>query len=237
MPHNRFFIDSPLNLHSEALLTGDEAHHLKDVMRCQIGDLVELVNGKGELASATVSSYTKKEVVLQIESVEKMKEPPARLIMALPMLRPGHMDWAIEKAVELGIDRLILYPAAQSEKKELYDTVLRRLEKIVLSATKQSGRLFTPELKTAKSLAHILNDFSGEIIWAEKSENSMPILKKLEMIPKNTPLLLLSGPEKGWSEKEKNILFERSAPVLLSNNILRAETAALILVAFASIGD
>lgn len=234
MPHNRFFTENRLNAHDTVCLTGDEAHHIRNVMRSEIGEMVELVNGMGQIANAKISAFTKKEVHLELESVQESPKQPKRLFLALPLLRPGPFDWVVEKAVELGVDCLIIYPAAQSEKKEISDNMLRRLEKLVFSATKQSGRLFTPEIQIAKSIEDILTTFSGEIVWADKNEHSMPILEKLKGLQKEAPLVLLAGPEKGWSTKEKQLLAQKATPVLLSHNVLRAETAAIVLVTCAS---
>lgn len=233
MPHNRFFIDMPLLPHQEVDMPHDEAHHMKEVMRCTVGDVVELVNGQGQLAYAQIVSSSKKALRLLIESISTSLQKPMRMILALPLLRPGPMDWVVEKSAELGIDQLILYPADFSERQDISPAVDARIHKLIISAMKQSGRFFLPSIQKKTSLEEILRDHPSDIMWADKQERSIPILEKLAL-KHSPPLLLLAGPEKGWSKEEKELLEKRDSPVLLSEHILRAETAALSLVSIAS---
>lgn len=233
MPHNRFFTEQTLFPDTKIRLSFDEAHHVRDVMRVQPNESVELVNGQGQIAEATLFACSKKEVELKIISVKESAKKPSKLFLGLPLLRPAPFDWTIEKATELGVDEIILYPAAQSEKKEISDNMLHRTEKLILSATKQSGRLFTPMTRAVLSLEEIVSTFPGTILWADKTDKSIPMLERIAEIDIETPLLLLAGPEKGWSKEEKQLLQSKAPPVLLAHTILRAETAALTMVALA----
>jgi 16S rRNA (uracil1498-N3)-methyltransferase len=231
MPHNRFFSTSDFS-DSQLLIQGEEAHHMKDVMRLEPNDTLELINGKGKLAAARVSTITKTEILLTIENVLIYEKKPPSLCSCLPLLRPSHFDWALEKLVELGVDSILVFPAELSERKEIYDSFLKRSHKIIESAMKQSGRLFSPDFTLFKSLKELLHSTKGSVVWADESAKSS-LIETLETQKTTLPILLLSGPEKGWSEKEKEELQKKSAPVLLTQTTLRAETAAIFMAAIA----
>ena len=231
MPDNRFFYPDSYRSGQRVTLTGEEAHHIKDVMRCQIEETIELVNGLGDLAHATITSLHKTEVVLEIGDVLHSPQKPFRIASALPLLRPSPFDWACEKLVEIGVDDLLLYPADLSERHDLKEHGIQRIKKLIESALKQSGRLFSPTIHFYASLDEVLSYFTGSIIWAEKCDESVPLVHYLHEQKTRETCLLLSGPEKGWSDREKRLLFKRATPVLLTDTILRAETAAISLAA------
>ena len=230
MPHNRFFTDSDFS-HTDIVIQGEEAHHMKDVMRLEVQDTIELINGRGSLAHARINKISKVDLSLTIEKVEICKKEKPILCSGLPLLRPSHFDWALEKLVELNVDTIFIFPADLSERKEMYDSFSKRCKKIVESAMKQSGRLFSPEL----ILSHDLHDIlltSGTILWADESAQKT-LIKTLQEEVVAPPLLLLTGPEKGWSDREKEALRQRGGSVLLGKTTLRAETAAVLMAGIA----
>ena len=230
MPHNRFFTDSDFS-HTDIVIQGEEAHHMKDVMRLEVHDTIELINGRGSLAHARITKIAKTDLSLTIEKVEICKKEKPILCSGLPLLRPSHFDWALEKLVELNVDTIFIFPADLSERKEMYDSFSKRCKKIVESAMKQSGRLFSPELVLAHSLHEILLT-KGTIFWADESAEKTLVqtLHKGGVVP---PLLLLTGPERGWSDREKESLRQKGDPVLLGKTTLRAETAAVLMAGVA----
>lgn len=227
MPHNRFFSSSDFES-SSLHIEGEEAHHMKDVMRLQVGDAIELINGRGKLAHARVTKRGKADITLVLEKVNSFEKKEIAFCTGLPLLRPGHFDWALEKLVELDVDRIALFPADLSERKEMHDSFLKRSHKLVESAMKQSGRLFAPDLLFFGSLHEVLSSIQAFVLWADESAEET-LLHRLQEHKLHPPYLLLSGPEKGWSEKERDLLREKGAPVLLTKTTLRAETAAILL--------
>lgn len=201
---------------------------MKDVMRLQVGDAIELINGKGKLAHARVTKVGKTELTLALEQVDIFEKKKPVLISGLPILRSGHFDWALEKLVELDVDSIALFPAELSERKEMHDSFMKRIHKLIESAMKQSGRLFSPELLFFRSLHELLSSIHASVLWADESAQETLLHRFQEQKPL-PPYLLLSGPEKGWSEKEKKLLQEKSSPVLLTNTTLRAETASILI--------
>lgn len=201
---------------------------MKNVMRLQVDEHIELINGKGLLAQAKIVSISKTDILTEIQHVLSCTKKPPFVRTALPLLRPGHFDWALEKVVELGVDHIALFIADLSERKETGQNFMKRCEKIIESAMKQSGRLFHPTLSFSHSLQKLLSEESALVLWADESA-STSLLERLEQQKGENSFLLLSGPEKGWSDQEKKLLSTKTDPVLLSSNTLRAETAAILM--------
>ena len=218
MPFDRFYVNCPLQ--DDVSIQEEEFHHLIHVMRIEENDTVELVNGQGMIAEAKVISIKKKEAILRIEKSQFFKESAQRLTLAIPILRLAKLEWIVEKCTELGVYKFIFFPADFSEKEELSEHQKKRLEHISISALKQCGRLYLPKMEYLKSLNNLfLVDqpiFFGDFV-EEKIE-----------LPKQDAITFVSGPERGFSQKELKLLKEKGKAIRLNSNILRAETAPMV---------
>src|SRR3989338_8486848 len=147
MPHERFFVDSPLTEGEQVHLVDTEFHHLYHVMRAREGDQLELVNGKNQLAIATVLEMQKKSALLGVDSVT---EPPLTkpiLILAQAIPRFNRLEYIVEKGTELDVSQFWLFPGLLSEKKAFSPHQPQRMEQIMKSALKQCGRLDLPSIR------------------------------------------------------------------------------------------
>jgi 16S rRNA (uracil1498-N3)-methyltransferase len=223
MPAERFYIDTELK--GFVTLTGAEHHHLSHVMRARVGDEIELVDGKGSLAQGQIKNISKHES--EIEIISLRKEPIAEpfLSLAIPFMRPSKLELVIEKCTELGADRFLIYPAAHSEKKEISEHGKERLQHILIASMKQCGRLDLPQIHYTR-LEEILKLPTRIAFGSTKKE----ALRKMF----DEPLTLITGPEKGFSEKEIQLLEQTGDAVKLHNHILRAETAPIAAAAIFS---
>lgn len=231
MPYNRFFTDAVISIGHKTHLQGDEFHHLVHVIRGRVGDEIELINGNGVLAQAKIVSIAKDSAILEVLDVEEENPPSHHLTLALGMLKTSHLEIAIEKACELGIDEIWLFQSERSEKKSLSMNGMKRLSHILLAATKQSGRLFLPKLRIKKDLADCLleskNSYYGTF------EDTVSLEKISQEIATKKNITLFIGPESGFSKKEHEALKKAgSIPFSLNPNTLRAETAAIVATAF-----
>lgn len=216
MPKDRFYIDAPIE--REVLLTGTELHHMH-VMRTQEGDLVELVNGKGALGLGLVTQINKKRAVLKVTESQTHPLPNPKVHLAVPFMRPSKLELVVEKCIELGADAFYFYKADFSEKKEISEHQKERLEKLSISAMKQCGRLDLPPILYMPSFKKLI-ELKKPILYGD------PEHAKSDPLP-STPALFVTGPEKGFSEKELAMLRELGTPASLGRYILRAETAPI----------
>ncbi|MDJ0651885.1 MAG: RsmE family RNA methyltransferase [Simkaniaceae bacterium] len=214
MPHERFYIDAPLE--GTLLLEGAEFHHLSRVMRKREGDKIELVNGKNALALVHIASLQTGYAELSILKTEEKAPalPPLILVQALPKL--SNLELIIQKGTELGVSTFYLYPSTLSEKKELSDKQKKRLHHILIGAMKQCGRLDLPEIKWG------FPKLEGNIYYGDLSKKA-PSLASIGTLPAT----LIIGPEKGWTKEEIEKFARQGKGVSLGPYILRTETAAL----------
>lgn len=218
MPAERFFIDAELK--GAVLLEGAELHHLAHVMRVREGEMVELVNGRGDLAKGKVLRIEKRGASLEVIEMERQEIPSSRVHLAIPFMRMGKLEWVIEKGTELGADAFWLYSADHSEKEDFSEHQQERLKHIAISAMKQCGRLDLPQIKIVPFQE--LFKHPGAILFGDvRSSSPIPSLP-------NGPVLFITGPEKGFSPKEIAQLDQKGKGVSLHKNILRAETAPLV---------
>lgn len=227
MPTDRYFLPSPLKIEDIVILKEEEFHHLTRVMRGQIGDSVELINGMGILATGRITDIAKREATLLVENVHKEPLPSFEIIIAQAMPKGNRLDTILEKGTELGMTAIWLFPAEWSEKKQLSANQEERTRNILISAIKQCGRLYLPQVKMADPLDKwdrpILPCFFGDT----RPEASTFAQEWAQVKPKEG-IIFCIGPETGFSKKEVDALHKLGAyGVKLHQNILRTDTAPL----------
>jgi 16S rRNA (uracil1498-N3)-methyltransferase len=236
MPAERYFLDHDLQLNGYQELKGSEFHHLAHVMRTQKGESIELVNGKGILAQATVQNISKDKALLKIEQVHQASTSPCRLILAQAYSKSHRMDFILEKGTELGVDSFWLFPGLHSAKKECYPSQLERAQAVTIAAMKQCGRLYLPEIILQPSIDQWKN-FDNMTAFFGNLEPEAPLFEKAwrSLHSPAFPLVFVTGPEGGFSQQEIIGLKEKGAlGVKLHENILRTETASLMALSLLS---
>jgi len=195
-------------------------------MRSQVGDSVEVVNGRGELAAAAIQTIGKDKAILKITS-HRTEKKRAEIILAQAIPRMNHLEWIIEKGTELGASIFWLFPGDYSEKKTLSGHQEDRLKALSIAAMKQCGSLFLPSIVIKPPLA-IWTPLAGSLFYGDVRKN----VPKLPHAPKE-PIVIFIGPEKGFSPKEVEILEQKlkAQGIKLHENILRTETAGIVALA------
>lgn len=223
MPHNRFFIDHPFQIKEKIFIEDQEFHHMK-VMRCQENEQIELINGNHQLAEGIILNLGKKKAEILIEKVTK-NHPTKKYILAQSNLRFSKLEWILEKATELGITDFWIFASDRSEKKKLSDQQKKRAQAILISAIKQCARLDLPRIQEFPSIYDLPN-FSGKIYLAHPNPKACKLINEK---PTETDILLVIGPEKGFTKQELDFFKDQPSykQVKLSEHILRAETAAI----------
>ncbi len=222
MPVHRFFLKDPLQSPT-AVLTGPEFHHLKHVMRIRPGETIELVNGQGTVANAELTQIKDSEALFEIHKKTQSLPPSFEIILAQGLTKPSLLDWILEKGTELGATQFWLFPGDQSEKKSLSSHQLPRLEHLVISALKQSKRLYLPSILLKPPL-HQWSKPDATLLFGSLSPAAKPLQSSY-----SSPLIIVIGPEKGLSPEERLFLETnlQATGISLHPNTLRAETAAL----------
>jgi 16S rRNA (uracil1498-N3)-methyltransferase len=198
------------------------------VLRLGLGDAVELVNGKGSVFQAAVAQADAKRCELRLTAEQPV--PPRSYfthVAVAPTKNLDRMEWLVEKAVEVGIERLTFLRCARSERRDLK---LERLEKIAVSALKQSGQAWLPQLDE-------LVDFEKFIPTVDPATTFIAHLEEgertaLAQVIANAPTCcVLIGPEGDFTPAEIALCLNHGIrPVTLGASRLRTETAALAAV-------
>jgi 16S rRNA (uracil1498-N3)-methyltransferase len=222
-----------------ASLTGDQAAHLARVLRAEPGQVYDVVSN-GFLHRAEILSVTEAEVLFTLhEELESDAALPLHLLLAV--FKFDHMEWAIEKATELGIARITPILARRTEK-HLAQSALKRSDRwrrIALEASKQSRRTDIPNIADPIPLKQALaEEKSPTRILLSETEQSTTLtaaLKTATSSQQETDTALAIGPEGGWTPEEMSLFTQHQwQPVTLGPRILRAETAAIAAIAIAS---
>jgi 16S rRNA (uracil1498-N3)-methyltransferase len=209
-------------------LPEDESKHAVRVLRLGAGDLVGLVDGRGTLAQATITEANPKRCQLVLTSRELVPRRPFYLHVAVaPTKNLDRMEWLVEKAVEVGIERLTFLRGARSERRDLK---LERLEKIAISALKQSGQAWLPQLDELVDYDKFLPELDPATTFiAHLEEGERTALA--QVIGAAPRACVLIGPEGDFSPAEIELALSRGIrPVTLGPSRLRTETAALAAV-------
>lgn len=227
MPINRFYKDAILISDEVIFLEDQELHHLSHVVRTEVGETVELVNGKGQLALAEVASISRKRADLKVLSVDDHPEPSWNTALALGIPRINRLDMVVEKGTEIGVSKLLLFPGDNSEKKEIFENQLGRLKAISIGAMKQCGRLYLPEITLLPPLKK-WKSFPENAFFGDLSPNAPLLYEALQKKPRPAAACFFVGPESGFTKAEIALLEAAKVKgVSLNNNILRTDTAAI----------
>jgi len=222
---NYFFLSDNLLNGSRLTLSEEEGRHAIKVLRSGIGDKLFLINGMGQLAEASIVSIKGSVVEVIIENVSMEKLPEYQLVIGISILKKRErLEWFIEKAVELAAHKIILFSSRHSEKSHIDD---KRLRKIAISALKQSGNLWLPEIIVNMDFQKLISEkINGAKYIAHCKEGEKSLLNKVYKKQENAFVFI--GPEGDFSDTEIVDAIEKDfVPVSLGNLRLRAETAAL----------
>lgn len=225
---NQFYAP-PSNVGTTHLkLTGQEATHASKVLRKSEGEEIYVTDGAGHRYRGSIVSSGKREVSVEIDEVLQFQKPKREIVLALGVIKKrDRLEFAVEKAVELGISEIILFRADQSQS---FNVRMDRVEASVLSAMKQSLRVFLPPVSMVDSIDEIADKPYGDLCLLYADPMGKTNEWKLPVSCKR--LIAIVGPEGGLSGREKKLLDGQAAVRLhLGDYRLRAETAAVVLAA------
>jgi 16S rRNA (uracil1498-N3)-methyltransferase len=221
----------------ELTVRGDEHHYLSRVRRARVGDTLELVDGEGQRARATIASIGPDATQLVVEALQAVPDELPSITALIPVIKGDRMDVCVEKLVEVGVDRIVVWPASRSVVKLDGTRRVSRLEHyraIAQAAARQSGRAAVPLVEMAESLALAIARLPAGRHLVLDPGVDQPLLEVMEAgrASISEPVAILTGPEGGLAGSELETATGAGfTQVGLGPRVLRAETAPMIAVA------
>jgi len=215
---------------------GEAFHHLRRVLRAKPGEAIECLDGQGGVYRGMLAEASDRALVVRVD--ERLDEPQPRLAITLAqaLIRPEHFEWAIQKATELGVARIVPLVTARTVRGASGGAAsgrLARWRRIMESAAVQCGRARLPALDEPQTLEQMLVDFGGSRgVFLTPAESGTPIASAAAALAGAPSVTVFIGPEGDFSPEEI-ALAQRAGltPVRLGPRVLRAETAAVAAVA------
>ena len=213
------------------ILPEGESLHCSRVLRMREGDEIVVTDGRGSRYLCEIIKSHSSKTQVKIKQKEFFQpERPYKLILAVaPTKNSERMEWMIEKAVEIGVDKIVLLKCERSERKV---QKIERLEKIIISAMKQSLSVYKPELTEMLDFRKFIKENIPEIqkFFGYCSEN-YPKKSFVKECRKDTDTIVMIGPEGDFTEEEVKLAVENGyIPVTFGEKRLRTETAGVFAV-------
>lgn len=229
---DRFYCpELPTQLGDPIAFPDDEANHASRVLRKVSGDRVEVFDGRGSRAIALLVDVRKKGVSAELAS-DVIEDPPRakRLTLATAVPKADRFKWLVEKATELGVDRLV---PVTSQRSIVYPggNKLEKMRSQVVAACKQSGRNHLMELGELTTLEDVFNQ-NADAKYLADVPTETEARSSVESSGDSGQTLVLIGPEGGWTDEERTAA--RAAgfqPFVIGTHVLRIETAAIAAAA------
>lgn len=201
-------------------ITDEEFHHSIKVMRNRVGDKIFATNGAGKIFEGIIISVEKEKLTADVVNLFEYKNYLENFTLCVPNLKnPDRLKFALEKSVELGFTKFIVFNSQRTIGKKVN---LDRLNKILLSAMKQSIRSFFPSITESRSVEELTTP-SDEIILFDQTSN---ILLNDLNFDESIKYRLIFGPEGSFTEAEISLINPKKV-VSLGLHRLRSETAIL----------
>jgi 16S rRNA (uracil1498-N3)-methyltransferase len=229
----RIYTDSVLARGQPATLDDSAAQHVGRVLRMQPGQALLLFNGDGQDYNATITEAGKKRVEVSVaEATPNLTESSLEIVLGQSLSKGDRMDYAVQKAVEMGVTRIVPLSTGRSEVKlkgDREDRRLRHWRQVAISAAEQCGRARVPEIHPIMALPDWFehtSDCDLRLVLHHRTEQSLGAMKS------PTRIALMIGPEGGLNPDEiESAEAAGFLPVALGPRVLRTETAPVAAMA------
>jgi len=223
----QLFYNSEININDDDLIMSDSEHyHLTKVLRKKIDDKVYLTNGNGYLFEAIINNINTKSTQLKIINSNKKSAMEYGLHIGIaPTKKIDRFEWFLEKAIEIGVSSITPLICKYNERKSLNYT---RLNKIAVSAMKQSLQTYLPKIEPIVSIKEFIESNQYKQKYIAHCKNSKKVhLSKIIKRKINSSIII--GPEGGFTDDEISLAMDYNfISVSLGSNRLRTETAGIV---------
>ncbi|MCC6909989.1 MAG: 16S rRNA (uracil(1498)-N(3))-methyltransferase [Phycisphaerales bacterium] len=232
MSLHRIYLPQPdeLSLETGSVLeiAGPEAHHALAVKRIAAGDRVEVFDGRGLIVAGAVVAAGKRRLSLRVESAERSPRPEPEVIIAAPPPKGPRAEMMIEQLSQAGASRWAPLLTERSIVEPRDKRVARWRESTAVESAKQCGRAWLMDIDEPMPLERCLARAGGLLVLVADAAGK-PCVEAIDRARSRAAILLLVGPEGGFSSAEREIIARAGAiAVSLGPHILRIETAAVI---------
>lgn len=235
----RFYIEEINAKDKTCIIAGAEARHITKVLRMKPGDRLVLMDGKGSRFKSLIESVASGQVRVRLEKpFPKPPSSPVNFTLCQAISKPRAMDYLIQKTSELGIDCIAPFfserTVFRSEGERLANK-MRHWREIAKNAAKQCGRALPAKIETPVSFRELMGKWRFEetlkvILWEGEQSNDFKSILKPSLFVKR--FVGIVGPEGGFAGQEIDTALEAGfVPVSMGDRVLRAETAAVTMVA------
>lgn len=209
-------------------LPESDSQHCIRVLRMNVGDLIQVTDGRGHrYVCRLVDTHSKHTAVEIVEREDVAKVWPNRIVVGVaPTKHMDRMEWMVEKLTEIGVDEIVMLKCDRSERKEIKP---ERLQKIAVSAMKQSLKATLPVVTEMLPLDMVLREADCGNKYIAYCDKTIPRKLFAHEYVAHKDTFIIIGPEGDFSPREITTALECGwKPISLGDNRLRTETAAIV---------
>jgi len=228
----RYFNNEKVN--NEFLMNLDDSNHIYKVMRMKLGDKIEVLYEE-KLYICEIINLDKNVKVKIIEEKNDNNELPIKVTICQSLVNEQKMDWILQKGTELGAHEFIPYSARNSVVKEnsKSDKKIVRWQRIVKEASEQSKRNIIPNVNNITNINELIKLNYDLKLLCSVNEFTLNIKKVLEQSRKYDTIIIVIGPEGGFSkDEEEKLIANGFISVSLGKTVFRTETASLVALSY-----
>ena len=233
-PGIRLYVEAPLAAGQTVMLTAEQSHYLKHVMRTAVGAAVKLFNGRDGEWLATVDSLARKDAALTATALTRRQRPEPDLWLCFAPIKKARIDFVAQKASEMGVSALQPVMTRYTQVARVNEA---RLRANAIEAAEQCARLTVPAVFPPRRLDALIGDWPANrhILLLDETQTGVPIVDTLRRRSdaRGRPWAVFVGPEGGYAPGELDLLrrLPNVTPVGLGGRLLRADTAAVAALA------
>lgn len=222
----RLFYHQDINSNqNEVTLSSDDSKHIVRVLRMKNNDQLHLMDGNGNRYLCSIIDAHQKKCKVSIDNIEQMPQNSAHIHIGIaPTKNMDRIEFFLEKAIEIGVGSITFFYSKNSERKQLK---LERLERIAISAMKQSRKFWLPPISIASNFKDLFShEADQKFIAYVPTETTENLFQKIN---KDKSIFVIVGPEGGFTDEEAYLAKENDFEwVSLGKERLRTETAGIV---------